>query len=240
MSLILKIATGIVIGLFSYHVIMLQITDIEYEEINQDVIDTQKLRNKFIILTNAIHSYYRNKKELPRFISDLKCFDMLDNGRQNIACASVVSNGIFYVNHKNDWASAEPYILDRKVFNKCKTSKKFAIEFGDGGGMYNDCLSLNVNSIPKQQTPAFDCDKTSNEVEKIICSSDRLIESSVNLSLVYKNMLSISTNNEQQHIKDNQIKFNKQLRNKCKTTKCIETTIERKISRLELLGIWEK
>ena len=82
MGLILKIAAGIVIGLLFLQIIMIQFTEDEYEEMSKEIIDAQELRNKHIILTNAIHSYYRKKKELPKFISDLECFDIFDYGRQ--------------------------------------------------------------------------------------------------------------------------------------------------------------
>lgn len=236
MNLILKIAAGVVIGLLLFQVIVFQGTEDNYEEMSKEVLYAQELRNKYIILTNSIHSYYRKNKKLPEFISDLKCRDILNNTRKKIDCASVLSNGVFYVNYKNDWASAEPYILDRKVFNKCKTSMKL----DPGDGSYSDCLSLDVNAVPKKKTPAFDCSKTNNEVEKIICASDRLIESNVNLSTIYENLLSRSPDDQKQRIKDDQIEFNEILRNKCSTSECVKTMTTNKITRLELLGIWKK
>ena len=232
MGLILKIAGGVIIGLLVFQIIIFQQHDDDYLAQSENMHDAQDLKNKHIMLTNAIHSYYRKNKALPIYISDLKCIDIF-NTRQRIPCASVVRNGVFYVNHKEDWASAEPYVLDRKVYNKCATTRSFAkIDKG-----FRGCEILDINSIPAKIAPPFNCSTTSDEVEKIICLSDRMISTDARLASFYTNLLSISPAEKHQQIKDDQANFYRLRSQKCSTSECINTMTTGKLKRLELLGV---
>lgn len=234
MGLILKIAAGIIIGFLAFQILMPQRIDLSYEERRNEMQETQVLKNKFIALTNSIHYYYRKKSKVPKFISDLKCRDLYRNMKK-MDCASIYKDGVFYVNYGDDWVSAEPYILGGKIFNKCKTSNPF---YGDD--RYRDCLKLDVNSIPDNISPPFYCNKTTEEIEKIICSSDRLIEYDIYLHSIYKGLLSNSQGNKKQQIKDDQINFINLRRKRCHTSECISMITKRKIARLELMGVFEK
>ena len=232
MALILKIAGGVIIGLLLFQIIMYKQVDNDYMERNNDMQQAQDLKNKHIMLTNSIHSYYRKNKKLPEFISDLKCIDIF-NTRQRTPCATVVSNGIFYVKHNDDWASAEPYVLDKKVFNKCRTTKSFSkVDKGFLG-----CKNLDVSSIPQKKSPAFDCKTASTDVEKIICASDRMIDTEDQLATFYTNLLSRSPKDKHQKIKNDQANFYKLRNRKCLTSDCINTMTKGKLKRLELLGV---
>lgn len=232
MGLILKIAAGIIIGFLVLQIMFYQKVDSDYEEMSVDIQLTQDLRNKYIGLTNSLHSYFRRNESLPNFISDLSCTDMF-NHRQKIACAEVFDGGVFYVNNESDWASAKPYVLDGKLFIECATSRSMSI----GEDSYRDCLDLDVANIPRLQSPSFSCDSATSNVEKIICSSDRLVQLDANLAAAYKDLISRSPEDKTNLIKDDRIKFIAQRNKECDTIKCIKEMTKKKISRLKFLGV---
>lgn len=234
MGLILKTAAGVIIGLLMVQIIMNQRVDVNNETVLREVKHTQVLRDKYLNLTGSIETYYRKRLKLPEFISDLECVERFSY-RQKIDCALIYSDGIFYVNFGENWASAEPYILNGKVFHKCKTSISFDID-----DRYYNCLKLDVNVIPNNTQPPFDCKTNIGEVEKIICLSDRLIASENNLSSIYKELLSKSPDNKQQLIKNDQSNFIERRRKKCRTSKCINTMTRTKITKLDLMGVFKK
>lgn len=232
MGLILKIAAGIIIGLLVVQIFLFNRIDTDYIETRDTMLHLQDLKNKHIILTNAIHSYYKRNRKLPTFISDLSCRDIMGS-YEEIPCATLVDNGVFYVNQGKDWASAEPYVVDNKVFNKCRTTQSF----GDLDESFRGCLVMDVASIPERTTPVFDCKTTSDTAEKLICSSDRLIATDAKLTAAYNKILTRSADDKKQEVLDDQVSFNKQRSKKCQTEECIKTMTEAKITRLELLGI---
>ena len=233
MGQILKIAAGIIIASLILQIMFYQQVDEKHEEVGANILRVQDLRNKFIVLTNSLYGYYRKNKELPKYISDLSCVDVFNN-RQKMDCAAVQSNGVFYVNNKNDWASAEPYVLDGKLYNKCQTSISISIMDDDG---YRDCLKLDVASVPAKASPSFDCGTASNDVERLICKSDSLIEIDANLASLYEGLLIKSSGDKKQEIVKNRSDFIELRRKKCNSSKCIESMTTRKISRLNYLGI---
>ena len=114
-SPIIKISAGVVIGLLVYQIIMLQKTEIDYKKVQKDMTAEQDLRNKYIRLTNSLHSYYRKNNDLPEYVADLSCIDVF-NDRREIPCGTIQKDGVFYVNNNDDWASAEPYVFDKKLY----------------------------------------------------------------------------------------------------------------------------
>lgn len=249
MGMVLKIAAGVLIGLLTYQMIIYQNVEhqtieykkqiayqqAEYENQRTKIRTAQTLRNNFTLLTNSIASYYRKNKTLPKFISDLQCVNSYRNrGKKN--CAEVYDDGVFYVNHENEWASAEPYVLDGKLHNKCKASISLSI----GNNMYQDCANLNINSIPDKKSPPFDCSVAAGDVEKIICASDKLIVNETKLSLTYKTLLEQNTADKKQQIIDDQNNFITLRRTSCSTSDCIEEMTSKKILRLKFLGVWKK
>jgi uncharacterized protein YecT (DUF1311 family) len=199
------------------------------------VIAEQALRNKYIRLTNSLHSYYRNNKDVPKYVADLSCIDVF-NQRKEISCGSIQKNGVFYVNNNDDWASAEPYIFDNKLYIKCRSS----INFMAGAGDYMNCEHLDTASVPEKELPIFDCSAELNTVQKLICSSDRLISVDNKLSKTYEDLLSKSRESHKREIRDDKIKFINYRLNKCDTSDCVEKFTNEKITRLELLGVYKK
>jgi len=249
MGMVLKIAAGVLIGLLAYQVIIY--LNIDYQQSKyQEQIDSQQaayeierkkrgdaqaLRNKYLRLTKSITSYYRKNKVLPKYISDLQCVDRYRD-RVEEDCAVVFDDGVFYVNHENEWISAEPYVFDKKVYNKCKVT----ISLSTGNNNYQECANLDINSIPEKKSPPFDCSATSGDVEKIICASDKLIAHEVELSLAYKTLLEQNNADKKQQITDDQNRFMNLRRRTCLTSDCIEEMTLKKILRLEFLGVWKK
>jgi hypothetical protein len=249
MGTVLKIAAGVLIGLLAYQIIIYRNIDYqtneykqliadqqaEYEAQRKKIRDTQTLRNNFVLLTNSIATYYRKNKALPMFISDLQCADTFRN-REKMDCAKVYEDGVFYVNHENEWVSAEPYVLDGKLYNKCKAS----ISLSTGNDKYQDCAHLDISTIPEEKSPPFDCDAAAGEAEKIICASDKLIANEVKLSLTYETLLEQSSADKKPQIIDDQVDFINLRRKTCYTSDCIEEMTLKKILRLEFLGVWKK
>ena len=249
MGTVLKIAAGVLIGLLAYQIIIYQNIDYQtneykkqiadqqaaYENQRKKIRDKQALSNNFKLLTNSIASYYRKNKVLPKFISDLQCSDTFKS-RGKMDCAVVSDDGVFYVNHENEWVSLEPYVLDGKLYNKCKSSISLSI----GSGINQDCSSLDINAIPEKKSPPFDCGAATGEAEKIICASDKLIANEVKLSLTYKALLQQSSADKKPQIIDDQNDFINLRRKTCYTSDCIEEMTLKKILRLEFLGVWKK
>ena len=104
----------------------------------------QVLRNKIILLSNAINRYYKNNKFLPKLISDIKCRDPF-NGMREIPCASAQKGDVFYINHNDDWVSIKSYLSDGEILKECKAT----IPINMYDRRYGTCSSLNVNSIPQ-------------------------------------------------------------------------------------------
>ena len=246
--MIFKTAAGVLIGLLAYQIILYQNIDYqnnkyqkaaahqqaEYEKLRNQVNDTHILKTKFKLLNNAITSYYRKNKTLPKFISDLKCLNMYAS-QENEHCAERYDDGVFYVNNGKEWASIEPYVFDEKLYNKCKSS----IALSKGNGIYQNCEKLDTSSIAGKTPPPFKCDVETSDVGKIICRSDKLIANEIKLSLIYATMLEQDSKNFKKIIK-NQNDFISFRKKKCSTSKCIESMTLKKILRLELLGVWKK
>ena len=248
MSTVFKIAAGVLLGLLAYQIIIYQQVDYqqaeykkqialqqaEYENQRKKATETQTLRTNLNILTNAISSYYRKNKKLPTFVSDLHCSGY-SNKWSKLDCAAVYDIGIFYVSHEDEWASVEPYILDGKLYNKCETSTPLS-----SGSKYSDCSRLDISSIPEKKYPPFDCTSTADDIEKIICKSDKLIANEIKLSLAYKSLLQQNTADKKQQIIDDKNNFINQRRATCSTSTCVEEMTSKKILRLEFLGVWKK
>ncbi len=235
LSPIIKISAGVVIGLLVYQIIIFQKTDIEYEQGQKDVMAEQELRNKYILLTNSLHSYYKKYKELPEFVADLSCIDVF-NDRREIPCGTIQKDGVFYVNNNNDWASAEPYVFDKKLYIKCSSSIKFLSVISD----YKDCADLDISTLPEREPPAFDCSAELNTVQKLICSSDRLTAIDNRLAQFYDELQSKSNEDRKREIRDDKNKFVNRRLSECVTSKCVEKMTKDKITRLELLGVYKK
>lgn len=238
MGMIFKISAGVLIGLLIYQIIITPGTDsvqAHHEEQIRKVQDVQNLKMSLTILTNSLHSFYRKNKTIPKFISDIDCINPRHN-RQKIDCATVQENGVFYVRYNDNWASAKPYIFDGKLYNDCKTS--IPLSYGDD--RYRDCSILDSSSIPEKKRPPFDCKKTNYDVEKIICTSDKLIVNDIKLSRIYKILLKKNTGDKKKLIIDDRDNFTNQRRKVCSTSDCIEKMTLKKILRLESLGVWKK
>lgn len=235
MGMIFKISAGVIIGLLIFQILMFQKTDIEYEEVKVNVMAEQELRNKYIQLTNSLHSYYRKNKKLPVYVSDLSCIDVFNNWKES-ACESIQKDGVFYVRNNNDWASAEPYVFDKKLYIKCGTSIKFL----DVAGDYKDCADIDIASVPKRKAPAFDCSAGLDAVQKLICSSDRLTAIDNKLAKTYQELLSRSNEDQKKKIKHDKNEFIDRRLRECDTSKCVEKMTKKKITRLELLGVYRK
>lgn len=248
MKMIFKIAAGVLIGLLAYQIILYQNIDyqntkykkaaaqqqVEYEKLQNQVNDAHILKTKFRLLNNAITSYYRKNKTLPKFTSDLKCLN-IHGGQESERCAERYDDGIFYVNNGDEWASVEPYVFDGNLYSKCKSS----IALSNGNGIHQNCGKLDTSSIAEKAFPPFKCDNKTNDVEKIICQSDKLTANETKLSLIYATLLEQNSKDSEKIIK-NQNEFITLRRKRCSTSKCIESMTLKKILRLEFLGVWEK
>ena len=104
----------------------------------------QGLRNKVILFSNAISSYYKKNNILPTSIADLQCTDPFNNWSE-VACASSQMDDVFYINYEDDWVSVKSYISEGKILKKCKATRH--LEMLDA--RYGKCGDMEVNSIPK-------------------------------------------------------------------------------------------
>lgn len=249
MGTVLKIAAGVLIGLLAYQVIIYLNIDYQQSKFQEQIASQQAayemerkkrgyeqaLRSKHLRLTKSIASYYRKNSVLPKYISDLQCVDRYrDRAKED--CAVVLEDGVFYVNHEKEWVSAEPYVIDKKIYNKCKAT----ISLSTGNNNYQDCTKLDINAIPEKKSPPFDCSVKSGDVEKIICASDKLIAHEIELSLAYTTLLEQNSADKKQQIVEDKNRFIDLRRRTCLTSGCIEEMTLKKILRLEFLGVWKK
>lgn len=249
MGTVLKIAAGVLLGLLAYQAIVYLNIDYQQSKIQQQIASQRAafenerkvrdaalvLRNKHGRLIRSINNYYRKNNVLPKFVSDLQCAEQYKNRAQD-DCAVVYDSGVFYVNNGDEWLSVQPYVLDKKVYDKCKATVSLSI----GNSNYQECEKLDIGSIPEKKSPPFDCGATSDEVEKIICASDKLIAHEIELSSAYKTLLEQNAPDKEQQIIDDQNRFMNLRRRTCYTSDCIEEMTRKKILRLEFLGVWRK
>mgnify|MGYP006921597767 CR=1 FL=1 len=249
MGTVLKIAAGVLLGLLAYQAIIYLNIDYQQDKIQQQIAsqraafevermkrdEVRVLRNKRSRLVRSIKTYYRKNKTLPEYVSELSCVDRYKNKIED-GCAVVYDAGVFYVNHGDEWLSVEPYVIDNKVYDKCKATISLSVENDSD----QECAELDISSVPARKSPPFDCGAVSSEVEKIICASDKLIAHENKLSLAYKTLLEQNTPDKKQKIIDDQHRFMELRRSTCSTSGCIEEMTSKKILRLELLGVWKK
>ncbi len=230
MILIFRIAAGIIIGLLAWQVISLQMIEAVNKDSAKDNVIMIELGLKASTLKNNISTYYHKNNFLPQYISDLeKCRDSR-NRMTTYPCAEVHKDGVFYVKHINNWISLRPYTVENKIKYDCKSSIRFVV----GATEYLNCSELDIEDIPKPLSATFDCNKAKTTDEKLICGSDRLIDSDNKLYVAYTNVIKRSSPEKVNKIKNEQISFIKKRRDKCSTIKCVDKMTRQRVSELEL------
>jgi len=83
---------------------------------------------------------------------------------------------------------------------------------------------------PSQNGPSFNCAKASTNVEHLICNSATVSGLDTDLSDTYKEALSMTADNK--WIKDEQVEWNKNVRNSCQDEACLIKAYEERIDEL--------
>ena len=140
MKLILKIAAGVVIGLLLFQIISLKVIDIAYERDVKNLDLVTALHNCSKLLTNEIHSFYKNKKEVPNDLSYLVSFNYK-------GCSVKQKEGVFFLSFKNEWMSVEPYLSSEGIAYNCKITKYSKKSLNSTS--CNNYTKLSRRSIPE-------------------------------------------------------------------------------------------
>lgn len=80
-------------------------------------------------------------------------------------------------------------------------------------------IPIKDDAVHKIFQPSFDCSKSANEVEKLVCGSSTLSEADVNLSVIYKSALHKSKNKKV--LQKEQNNWRKIYRDSCQNEECI-------------------
>lgn len=249
METVLKTAAGVLVGLLAYQIISYQYTDYKiaeyqqqaihqqakYEKQRETVLNSHKLKTRYRALSDSIAYYFRKNKRLPNFISDLEC---INNSFGNIqpGCAALRKEGIFYINHENEWASAKPYIFDDRLYFDCKSTIKLIVSKSRGG----TCTTLDIESVPIKKSSTLACRNIVDVVEKLLCASDKLAAIETTLLSTYQDLLEQEHTDKKQVIIDDHKEFIRLRAKACITSACVEDMTTKKISRLQFLGVWSK
>ena len=125
MSLIFRIAAGVIIGLLVVQLVIMQMYPASsYEDMNKRMTDGQNYADRIMSLDSAIRRYYRKHKKLPTDVKGLECTRrMAPQGEAY--CAEWALNGVFYLKYKDSWASLRPSVINGKVTQECRAELKY-------------------------------------------------------------------------------------------------------------------
>ena len=237
MSNIFKIAAGVLIGLLLYQILMYHNMESNYVKMQSNMMEMQDLQNKYIRLTSAINRYYRENQEIPQYVSDLSCRDVYNDWKQS-SCEFTQREGVFYALSGDEWISAEPYVFDNRVHVKCRTSAK--LKASSLGENFSDCELQENASIPDRIRPTFSCEGELDDVQKLICSSDKLTALDNQLAVSYRELLANSSEDKKQAVEADRTGFLASRLRQCSTSICVEKFTENKLKRLKFLGVYDK
>ena len=220
MSLILKIAFGIIIGYLAifafYNVFYLKpLLNNGMENTSDDAVLAMALIDPSEYFIDNVYAYYRKHGLLPAYISDLSC--------KLKKCPEVQEAGVFYLSEGEEWMAIKPYLDVNKLKFECRLTERILASYAPYIYELKDCTTLNVADIPDKVEPSFLCDSGNTSVEKIICGSDRLIDLDLKLSEAYENVVTRASDKRRERLETEQIEFIISREKTCYNASCIES-----------------
>lgn len=235
MTLIFRVAAGILIGLLATHAVMINLYNKKVDDgLSKGAVflDRQvrysKYKSKYLDLRSAIVRYYDKNNKIPNYMADLECRNRL--GMPVNSCADVLHDGEFFVNYQGLWAGLKPYVDHGFLRFECRMDYGF-VQYDDD---YLLCDDIAEAIIPEPNSPSFECNKARTKVEKMICSSDRLIDLDLKLDDVYQKAVKRRAAVGDDVLRKEQIKFISKRESVCSDSKCIEEITKNRIGELEL------
>lgn len=234
MSLIFRIAAGVVIAYLILMIINLKFSQyLHDEQVQKHAITAQTnmtntsidvLKNK---IKRGIDNYFKQHQSLPQYIADLFC-------KPEQSCDvrfydTTVSEGVYYTKNFDYLVAMKPTIQGRAVVYQCRFNSLTE-------QVHQDTTKCQFDSsliIPERKQPSFDCQSTRYYADNIVCSSDRLIDLDLEMAALYKKVTSRGFPQDREKIKVIHNQFLKQ-RNRCQNSRCVEKQLRSRIKELEL------
>ena len=139
MSLALKIAAGIVIGLLAAYLLIGKVSEKQYESKSTDLYATQELHTAATLLMLSVEQYMDEYAALPGTLADVSCY-----AAQNCVTGRAVNT--YYISRMNEWMSIEPYLDAGELKFECFTTvKSIHVPFNR---RIRDCGELDLDTVP--------------------------------------------------------------------------------------------
>ena len=227
MGTILKTAAGVVIGILLVNIMFLKGLPSRERNMSEQMEAHNELRIRATVFRTAVHTYFNEHRILPRYWSDMTC---RYGASTYPKCATGRSGGIFYLGHENEWIALEPTRAGERVEFGCQSTIADEIRFDPS---FADCGDLDRAAIPPFSKPSFDCSAATRVVEKLICTSDRLIESDLQLAATYAGIRSRASESRQLEIERDQLEFLRHRDQRCTDIDCIDRLTRERVFELE-------
>lgn len=137
MSLIFKIAAGIIIGSLVVQIITMKMIDHKSEAMGEALHVAQQLRNKSIVLMNSVHRHYNLHGSLPNFLHDLDC-------SPHGECAMAEDDSVFYITYKGEWILIQPYVMSTDIEYHCEATLLDRYD-----PRFHHCIEIEESDIPR-------------------------------------------------------------------------------------------
>lgn len=173
---------------------------------------------------NSIADHYETQGFLPAFVSDLNC----DNEE---ACKVRKHTKTYYLKKRGNWIAFTPYLQNEEIKYSCAVtiSKKLNLHFTKLG----TCGRLDVSAIPVFPKPGFDCEQADKLIEKLICASDRLIDSDIKLNNAYRQLQERMSAAKKRQLRQEQNGFIRHRAGVCSDIACIDRVTRQRIAELQ-------
>ncbi len=224
MATIFKVAAGVIIGFLVLQIYYNYAYDQKRSRVEESLIMASKFDVSSQYTKNAISSYYRKHGVIPSFISDVRC----KRGKQ---CAAFKHGETYYLSKADAWMSFEPFLEDDQLKFRCSISKMGGIDWQIT--KLASCRVVENFVIPNLQKPSFECSETSNHIEELICSSDRLIDSDLKMVQAYAKLKQRMSENGIEWLKVEQLEFIEKREAKCNSIKCVDKLTRERITILQ-------
>jgi len=181
MTLIFRIAAGIIIGLLCYKIIDLRLGDYNYQQHSARTDIFYSIDTDFQRFLMRARQYYLKYGRLPIYASDIDC-------KRKSLCGARSKNGNFYFSNNYHWMAISLYLEEGNLRYRCEVT--FDVK-SDRRGVhyYEQCNKVEGVNLPVFERPPFSCKHPKNKIEVITCLSDRLIALENKLQASYAGLL---------------------------------------------------
>lgn len=213
MTLIFRIAAGIIIGLLCYKIIDLRLGNYNYQQGSAQTDIFYSIDADFQSFLMRARQYYKKYGRLPLYASDIDC-------KRKSLCGARSKNGNFYFSNNYHWMAASLYLDGGSLRYRCEVT--FDVKSDRRGARYYEqCSKVESVNLPVFEKPPFSCKHPKNKIEVIICKSDRLIVLENKLQGSYLGLLLRSSEYQKRKLFAKYKTFDQDRLSACSKEKCL-------------------